>query len=100
MPLAEFNIARARWDQHDPRMSGFFDAVPRINAIAERTDGFIWRLKDDSQVMAEQFPDDPRITMTPSLWRDVEPLRHFPWHTLHTAFRPPAPGWVEKMDEA
>ncbi len=100
MPFGQFNIARARWDLHDPRMKPFFNAVPPVNALAERSPGFVWRLKDDSEMMATHFAHEPRFTMTLSVWEDVESLRHFTWNTLHKKFRLKTHEWFEKMDEA
>ena len=98
--IAQFNIARALYDLDDPRMSEFFDAVPRMNALAERSPGFVWRLVDESGPDAPKFENEPRMTMTLSVWRDVESLRHFTWATLHKRFRLRTHEWFEKMDQA
>lgn len=98
--IAQFNIARARWDLDDARMQQFFDAVPMMNALAERSPGFVWRLIDDSNVTTTHFAHEPRLTMTLSVWRDVESLSHFTWNTLHKKFRLRTHEWFEKMDEA
>jgi len=100
MPFGQFNVARARWDLDDPRMKPFFDAVPPVNALAERTPGFVWRLEDDSEMMATYFSHEPRFTMTLSVWESVESLRHFTWNTLHKKLRLKTHDWFEKMDEA
>ena len=95
MPLAQFNIARALYDLDDPRMAGFFDAVPAINALAERSPGFIWRLIDEHGPDAPDFSHEPRMTLTLSLWKDVESLRHFTWNTIHKRFRLRTREWFE-----
>ena len=46
--IAQLNIGRFRYSTGDPRMADFMMNLDRINALAERTDGFVWRLKDDS----------------------------------------------------
>ena len=101
MPIAQFNIARARWDLDDPRMKEFMDMVPKMNALAARSPGYIWRLED------EHGPDgpheilkDPRMTMTLSVWRDVNSLQHFTWQTLHKRFRIRTAEWFEPLGEA
>ena len=98
--IAQFNIARALYDLDDPRMSEFMDMVPRMNALAERSPGYVWRLKDEHGPDAPDFGDDPRMTMTLSVWKDVESLRHFTWSTLHKRFRLRTHEWFEKADEA
>lgn len=100
MPFGQFNIARARWDLDDPRMKPFFDGVPMMNSLAERSPGFVWRLGDETPVLAAHFAHEPRFTMTLSVWEDVESLRHFTWNTLHKKFRLKTHEWFEKMDEA
>ncbi|MGB0506592.1 MAG: DUF3291 domain-containing protein, partial [Pikeienuella sp.] len=89
--LAQFNIATARWPLDDPRMAGFIDAVPAVNALAERSDGFIWRLIDedgpDAPVFSPEYGDRSLLTLTLSAWRDIESLRAFTWNTVHKRFR-------------
>ena len=100
MPIAQFNIARARWLLEDSRMSEFTGMIDRMNAIAARSDGYIWRLSDESGPDAPKFPGDPRMTFTLSVWRDVESLRAFTWHTLHKRFRLRASEWFEPLAQA
>lgn len=101
MAIGQFNVARARWDFDDARMKPFFDAVPMMNALAERSPGFVWRKVDDSEVMALPFfVEDRRLTLTLSVWDSVESLRHFTWNTLHKKFRLRTHEWFEKLDEA
>ena len=46
--LAELNIGRVRYPLDDARMAGFVDNLALVNGLAERSEGFVWRLKDDS----------------------------------------------------
>ena len=46
--LAELNIGRVRYPLDDARMAGFVDNLDLVNGLAERGEGFVWRLKDDS----------------------------------------------------
>lgn len=98
--LAQFNIARARWPLDDPRMSGFVDNVARLNTLAERSPGFVWRLVDDAGPEAPKFPDDPRMTFTLSIWEDLNSLRHFTLNTIHKQFRARTAEWFEPLGEA
>lgn len=100
MPIAQFNIARARWPLEDHRMSGFTDMIDKMNAIATRSPGYIWRLIDEHGPDGAKFPGDPRMTFTLSVWQDVESLRIFTWHTLHKRFRLRASEWFEPHDQA
>ena len=47
MQLAQFNIARLKHDPDDPRVAPFMQALDKVNAVAERMPGFVWRYKDE-----------------------------------------------------
>lgn len=79
-------------------MSGFVRGAPRMNQLAERSDGFIWRLANETGPDAPDFGGDPLMIFTLSLWRDVESLRHFTWNTLHKKFRMRTAEWFEPHD--
>ena len=96
--IAQFNIARARWLMDDPRMKEFKDTVPRMNALAARSPGYVWRLEDEEGPDAPKFPGDPRMTFTLSVWQDVDSLRHFTWQTLHKRFRLRTREWFEVLE--
>ncbi|MDH3740809.1 MAG: DUF3291 domain-containing protein, partial [Hyphomicrobiales bacterium] len=48
MHLAQLNVGTMLYPQDDPRMAGFMDNLDRVNAIADRAPGFVWRLQDES----------------------------------------------------
>jgi len=63
--IAQLNIGRFRYSTSDPRMADFMMNLDRINALAERTDGFVWRLKDDSNNATAIRPtSDPNMAVT------------------------------------
>ena len=62
MKLAQLNIAHAKYPLDHPNIKDFIDNLERVNAIAEQSEGFIWRLKDDSgDATSIQLFDDPNI---------------------------------------
>src|SRR5690606_35087038 len=80
--LAQLNIGRFRHPLDDPRMADFVANLDRINAVAERSDGFIWRLKDDSGNATGIRPfSDPDLAVNLSVWRDAESLEHYFFNT-------------------
>ena len=87
MHLAQFNIARIRYPLDDPRMKEFVDNVPRVNGLADKIEGFIWRLRDDSgNAMGMTVYDDPRILPNLTVWTNVAALERFVWKTAHNRF--------------
>ena len=41
--LAEFNIGTLKHDWDDPRVADFANNIDRVNAIAQRSPGFVWQ---------------------------------------------------------
>lgn len=99
MPWGQYNIARARWPLDDPRMKDFMDAVDQMNALVERSPGFLWRELDEEAMQAQTFPDDPLMTMTLSMWSDIDGLRQFTWNTVHKRYRLRRGEWFEDLGE-
>lgn len=96
--LAEFNVARIRWPLTDPRMAEFIGNVARVNALAEKIEGFVWRLKDDSgHAMNMTVYGDPAILPNLTLWENVDALERFVWQTLHGRFYRRREDWFTPM---
>ncbi len=93
MPIAQFNIAVARYDLDDPRMAEFTRNVGRINSLARRSEGYVWRLEDEDGPDAPKFPNEPRMTFTLSVWHDLKSLSHFSLNTIHKRFRQRGSEW-------
>lgn len=84
MHLAELNIARPLYDLDDPRIADFVDRLDAVNAIAERSPGFVWRLMEEAgNALSVQAFDDPRLIVNMSVWETPEHLEHFVWNTVH-----------------
>ncbi|HYW59431.1 MAG TPA: DUF3291 domain-containing protein [Xanthobacteraceae bacterium] len=99
--LAQLNIGRIRHETDDPRMADFMNNLERVNAIAERSPGFVWRYKDDSGNATSTRPfADPRMLVNMSVWESVEALEKFAWQTVHTRFYARKHEWFEKLDGA
>jgi len=99
--LAQINIARARADMESDIMRGFVDRLDEINALAEESPGFLWRLKDDSGNATDiQAFDDPLMIVNMSVWRDIDSLKHFVYRTNHVDLLRDRDAWFEKTAEA
>src|SRR2546425_13362256 len=97
--LAQLNIGRIRYPLDDPRMADFVNNLDRVNAIAEHTPGFVWRLQDDSgNATAIHAFDDPRMLLNMSVWESVEALERFVWQTVHKRIYGRRTEWFEPLD--
>jgi hypothetical protein len=43
--IAQVNIGRIKAPLDDPTMSGFMNRLDELNALADRSPGFVWRCK-------------------------------------------------------
>src|SRR5437588_10709039 len=83
--LAQVNIGRVLGGPDDPRMLDFYANLARVNALAERMPGFVWRLKDASGISAItlRWPGDPTMNVNLSVWESAEALGKFVFQTVH-----------------
>ena len=97
--LAQLNIGRLRYSTDDARVADFMNNLDLVNGLAERSKGFVWRLKDDSNNATNIRPfDDPTMLVNMSVWESVEALERFVWQTVHKRFYGRRPEWFEKLD--
>lgn len=87
MQLAQLNIAESRFPMDDSRMLPFTGRINAINAMADRSDGFIWRLTDDDPDMDGALnltlPGDDNALVNMSVWTSLERLFGFVYKTAH-----------------
>ena len=101
MHVAHLNIARLRALPGDPLVAEFVENVPRVNALAERSPGFVWRLADDS-INTDGPPKallgDPLLAFSLTVWKTPEELQFFVKKTVHGAFLRRRENWFEPTD--
>ncbi|MGI9279832.1 MAG: DUF3291 domain-containing protein [Endozoicomonas sp.] len=98
--LAQVNIARARASLDSPIMKGFVDQLDTINQLADRSDGFVWRLQTEEgdDATSIQAFEDENIIINLSVWRDVEALKTFVYSGEHLQLLKNKKLWFEKME--
>lgn len=99
--LAQLNIAKARDAMDSDTMRGFVERLDEINALAERSPGFVWRLvvpAGDTEL--SQLFNDPDIIVNMSVWEDLESLKHYVYKTMHVELIRGREAWFHKMPEA
>ena len=98
MHLAELNIGKFKYPTTDPRMAGFMDNLDRVNALAERTPGFVWRLKGESNNATDlRVGDDYAVNM--SVWETPEALENYVFKTVHVQFYKNRAEWFDLMEK-
>ena len=98
--LAQINIARLKAPLDSPELKDFVDNLDRINALAEGSDGFVWRLKGEGNdaTALRPFGDDVIVNM--SVWRDVASLKAFAYQSAHAPIMRRRREWFTRMAEA
>ena len=83
--LAQINVGRLIASSDDPRVRPFFDALDRVNAIADAAPGFLWRLQSDQGNATDIQPtSDPLFIVNMSVWSDADALFQFVYRSAHT----------------
>ena len=97
--LAQINVARGLAPLGDPVMRDFVAQLDAINRLAEASDGFIWRLKDDDGGASSyiQFSDDERVIVNMSVWRSVASLKAYVYRSAHGEVYRDRRQWFEPM---
>ena len=71
--LAEINVATLVAPLDDPQIDDFRDALDEVNALAEASPGFVWRLQtDDGNATAIQAFPNPLTIVNLSVWESPE----------------------------
>jgi hypothetical protein len=97
--IAQINIGKVLYPVEDPRMAGFMDNLDTINALAEATEGFIWRLKtDEGNATSIHAFDDPMLLVNMSVWKDIESLYLYAYKSQHGEFFAKRREWFSKID--
>lgn len=99
--IAQLNVGRAVAPPGSPELADFMAALDRINALAESSPGFVWRLQSSSGNATDILvSEDPRFLVNMSVWSSVESLFGFVYRSGHTEFMKRRREWFEKPTEA
>jgi hypothetical protein len=96
MYIAQFNISIEKAPLDDPLMQDFVNSLAHVNQAADETDGFVWRLHDDSGNATDmRVFDDKRIIFNLSVWKSIELLKKFVYHNQHMSILKRRREWFE-----
>jgi hypothetical protein len=95
--LAQINIGRLVAPLDDPKIAEFIAQLEPINALADRAQGFVWRLQSDSGNATDiAYNDDPFVIVNMSVWESIEALREFAYKSDHMRVLRDRAKWFEK----
>jgi len=98
--LAQINIAKMLAPIDSPVMAEFVANLDKINALAEDSEGFVWRLKgDNNNATSVKIFDDDFLIVNMSVWENTESLFQFVYQTNHVEIFKRRKEWFEKMPE-
>ena len=84
--IAQVNIGRIKAPLESAVMHGFMSRLDEINALADRSPGFVWRLQTDAgnATYSRPYERNDRILLNMSVWESIEARRSFPALRLRT----------------
>jgi hypothetical protein len=98
--LAQLNIAVLKEPLDSPRLADFVANLDRINALAEDSPGFIWRLKTEAGDATSLRPLGDETIVNMSVWRDIESLNKYVYRSAHVEIMRRRKEWFERVSEA
>jgi hypothetical protein len=97
--LAQVNIARARGTMDSDVMADFAAGLEPVNALAERSEGFVWRLQTEEgdATSIRPFPDE-RMMVNMSVWESAEALWSYVYDSGHLAYMRRRREWFQRIE--
>ena len=97
--IAQVNMGRIKAPLDDPTMAGFVRRLDEVNALADSSPGFVWRLQtsEGNATYFRPYPEDDRILLNMSVWETVESLRNYVYRTIHAELLKQREQWFEKF---
>jgi heme-degrading monooxygenase HmoA len=100
--LAQLNIALPREPLDTPLLADFVAALAPVNAAADNSPGFVWRLatQDGDATAIRAFGDD-RLVVNLSVWESLAALRQFVYsQRAHLDVLRRRREWFERLGES
>ncbi|WP_020393756.1 DUF3291 domain-containing protein [Thiolinea disciformis] len=98
--LAQLNIATLLAPLDSPELKDFVDNLDRINALAEQSQGFVWRLQTAAGDATALRPFGEDVIVNLSVWDSVEALHQFVYRSAHAPIMSRRREWFARMAQA
>ncbi len=90
---------RARAPLEDPLLADFMAQLDEINALADQSPGFVWRLQDETGSATDiQVEEDPLLIVNMSVWESREALFDFVYKSGHIQVLSRRKEWFERLE--
>ena len=98
--IAQLNVGRAVSALDAPPMADFMARLDEINALADQSPGFVWRLQGDSGNNTDYKVDDgdPLFIVNLSVWATLEDLHAFTYRSEHRTVFARRYEWFERRN--
>jgi hypothetical protein len=98
--LAQANIGRFRAPLDTAIMEGFRTQLDPINALADRSLGFVWRLQteDGNATAIRPYAGDDLMAINMSVWESLESLHQFVYKSGHVEVLRGRKQWFEQIE--
>ncbi len=97
--LAQVNVARMRAPLDDPLMAEFVARLDDINAVADASPGFVWRLQSaEGNATSVRAYDDPRLLINMSMWESLDALSAYVYANAHRGVMRRRREWFARFD--
>lgn len=96
--VAQVNIALPKAPIDSPLLEEFAELLDPINALADRSPGFVWRLQtEDGDATAVRGFGDDRLIVNMSVWESVDALAEFVYRSGHVDVMRRRREWFERI---
>jgi heme-degrading monooxygenase HmoA len=100
--LAQVNVGRLVGPLESTELADFVAELPRINQLADRSPGFVWRMVEEGNEDATALrpdEDDDLLLINCSVWESVDALRNFTFHSDHLRVLSRRREWFHRIRE-
>ena len=98
--LAQLNIGIPAAPLDSPQMADFMNNLDRINALAESSPGFVWRLQTEEGNATALRPLGDETMVNMSVWKDVASLNAYVYRSAHVGIMRRRKEFFRPIDKA
>jgi hypothetical protein len=99
--LAQVNIGRLVAPIDTPQLAEFVANLEPVNAVADASPGFVWRLQTEAgDATSLRIFDDDWLIVNMSVWESIEALRDYVYRTAHADVLRRRLEWFDRPTDA